>query len=345
MSSVSAPSPSPGDWDYRSFAPVPFAEFVDEILALYEFPLRAKATRDKLRQVLGIVADLLGPGGTTAGLDPSLVARLIASRPPAESPHTTQGLLNSLRAACSYAKSRGYLRSSPFDYRTRWIRVGKPTRKKHHPLADIRRVLDLLADEVDASTGWARWRARRLLALASVVAYTGMRRDEALNLRVEDVDLDGRMIAIVERSQRLKTTGSAQPVPIPDALAPILAGWMARRMDEPERGFPSPPDCPFLFCNVTRTNAWKFGSPGTRPLDQLKEAGERAGVEGFTFLSLRHSWATHAESWGLSATMIQRVLRHTTTRTQGHYRHADAPNMRAAVGGIDFGATTPGGVS
>lgn len=51
---------------------------------------------------------------------------------------------------------------------------------------------------------------------------------------------------------------------------------------------------------------------------------------GFTWRSLRHSWATHAESrWGLGEAAIQRVLRHTRPLTQRRYRHADAANLRA----------------
>ena len=79
------------------------------------------------------------------------------------------------------------------------------------------------------------------------------------------------------------------------------------------------------------------GPSGHRPLDQLKLAGERAGVPGLTFLSLRHSYATHAERLGLSDAMLARVLRHSTTRTQAHYKHPDLANMRGAVNRIGFG--------
>jgi integrase len=343
--------PRDGGWEQQPhFAPIPFDALRVEFLTLSEPPLRAKSTRRGMRHMLDVVAEVLGPGATTADLTPSFVARVISTRPADMSPHSVRSLLVKVKVMCSYAHQMGYVRANPMGFRKSWVRVGEPARKKHHPLADIRRVLDLLAAEVAASTGWPRWRARRLLALACVVAYTGMRKNEALHLRVEDVDLAGRMIAIVERSERLKTIGSAQPVPIPDALVPILEAWLARRMDEPEGGFPSPPDCPHLFPNVTRTNVWKDGCPGTRPLDQLKEAGERAGVEGFTFLSLRHSFATHAEGvWGLSPSQIQRCLRHTSLKTQWHYRHADVENMKASASGIDFGASgspaTEGGVT
>jgi hypothetical protein len=35
--------------------------------------------------------------------------------------------------------------------------------------------------------------------------------------------------------------------------------------------------------------------------------------------------------------MIQRVLRHTNTRTQWRYRHGEVANLREKVGGICFG--------
>jgi integrase len=333
--------PAPGDWDYRSVGPIAFDRFIAELLKLYDFPLRSKATRDKLRYTLEILAGLLGPDGTTAGLSIDLVASFVKSRPPGESPHTTHGLLANVRSACNFAVSQGYLRTSPFSYRKRWIRLSAPTRKKHHSQDEIRRVLDLLATEVRDTTGWARWRARRLQALASTVAYTGLRRDEALHLHGADVDLPGRMILLVERSKLLKTEMSSQPVPICLALVPILESWMGHCRDIPEASIDSPPDCPYLFPGVTRVGAWTGGPPGSRPLDQLKAAGERAGVQEFTFQSLRHSWATHAESWGMSDVMIQRVLRHTTTRTQLRYRHPDLDNMRLAVDRIDFSPTPP----
>ena len=121
--------PVPGDWDFRPVGPIPFDRFVAELLPLYEPPLRPKTTHDKLRFTLRIVAELLGPGTTTAGLNPTLIARFIEARPPGESPHTTKALVANIRSACSYAKAMGYIRTSPFDYRKKWVRTGMPTGK------------------------------------------------------------------------------------------------------------------------------------------------------------------------------------------------------------------------
>jgi len=165
------------------------------------------------------------------------------------------------------------------------VRRGHPIGVKHHSLADIKRVLDLLASEVLDREDWPQWRARRLLALASLFAFTGLRLKEGLYLRVEDIDLDQRVIQIIPRTlNRLKTEASAQPIPIPDGLAPILADWLPRCGSE------------WAFPGVTGKAPWTGGPSGHRPLDQLKAAGERAGVHGLTFLSLRHTWATQAEA-------------------------------------------------
>jgi len=334
-------------WQHAA-GPVPWERFTAELLELYAPPLRAKATATGMRYALGLVSAL--GVESTADLTTSLVARFIASRPTTESPNRTYSLTATLRAACNYAAAQGYVRVSPFAVRKHWVRRCTPKAKKHHSREEIAGVLTLMRADADGKRGWTQWRARRLYALAATVAYTGLRKNEAIHLRVEDIDLTERMLLILPRvGNRLKTEASAQPVPIPDALLPILTEWLPH-LALPDGGAvtgvnsPMPAANPggvrdpgWVFPNAYRTGPWVGGMKGYRPLDRMKRLGQRAGVEGFTFLSLRHSWATHAEFWGLSDAMIQRVLRHTNSRTQFHYRHADADNMRSKVGGVGFG--------
>lgn len=335
MSSLSYPMPhAEGSGPPVGPMPIPWDRFKREVLALYAPPMRSPATLSGMRQILDLVAGL--GVSSTAGLTPELVARFIAARPVGESPNTTYALVARLRVLCNYAAGRGYLYVSPFALRKRWVRKVRRGARRHHSREEIARVLNLMRGEIERKRGWAQWRARRLHALAATVAYTGLRRTEALYLRVEDIDLEARMLLIHPGRHRLKTEDSAQPVPIPDALLPILSEWL------PHLALPDPPpastcDPGWVFPNTLRTGPWTGGSPAHQPLSRLKAAGKRAGVEGFTFQSLRHSFATHAEFWGLSDAMIQRILRHTTTRTQWYYRHPDLDNMRAQVNGIGFG--------
>jgi len=125
--------------------PIGLDRFRAEVLALYGPPLRAKATHDKMRHVLDLVASMPG-AETTADLTTATVARFLAARPPGEAPHTTYGLLSYLRAACNHAAAEGYVRVSPFTVRKHWLRVppADPARRRHHSRAEIARVLALM---------------------------------------------------------------------------------------------------------------------------------------------------------------------------------------------------------
>src|ERR1700733_12135176 len=114
MTSLSEnPFDSPSAWGHP--APIPLADFTAEILAQYAPPMRAAGTRTRIRQVLTIVAELLGEGATTAGLNPQLVAAYVTKRSGLGlSNNTIVGELASLRAACSYAEAQRYLAVSPF---------------------------------------------------------------------------------------------------------------------------------------------------------------------------------------------------------------------------------------
>ncbi|MGO9114310.1 MAG: hypothetical protein ACLP9L_34270, partial [Thermoguttaceae bacterium] len=175
---------------------IPFDRFRDEILRLYDPPHRATATRRQVAQVMREVIAL--EVKTTADLTPTLVARFVESRPPGQSPRTLHTMLRVLRAICNQAVITGYLRVSPFAIRrvSQWVgRLGPPTEKKHYSRDEIRRVLTLMAQDVETTAGWSQWRARRLYALTAVVAYTGVRGvSEALFLHAADIKLEARFI-------------------------------------------------------------------------------------------------------------------------------------------------------
>ncbi len=75
--------------------------------------------------------------------------------------------------------------------------------------------------------GSGSWEGARLHALAATVAYAALRRDEALTLRVADVDLVAGLLAVSDRKRR-KTPASAATVPIAPELAAVLAAWLPR---------------------------------------------------------------------------------------------------------------------
>ena len=279
---------------------------------------RHRNTRNRLRQALREACDLAGEGATTEALTPALVARF-AARGGRKS--TTAGLLASLRVAVKFAAGRRYVRGDLVGLCSFRAPGHESARRRHHGRAEVARVLARLAASA------SDFRGGRLHAFACVLAYCGLRKTEALRLKVADVDLRRGFLFVKPNGQELKTPGSEAPVPIPAALAKVLAAWVPRCGSE------------WLISRMDRRGPWVGGSYGDRPGDRLKAEGLASGVDGFTPVSLRHSLASHlAGWWGCGREQIRLMLRHTTEQTQGYYVHPDLANLRQAVHGFDYGS-------
>jgi integrase len=302
----------------------PFTQFAEEVLTIYGLESR-KATVVKMRQVLREIAQV---APTVGALKPVAIAKWRNAHP-GRSPATIDSLMRSLRAACAIGIASGYWTSSPLAVPQLWPDMSEDDDEdddepSHHSIASIRRVLQHLQAEAPKS-----WHAHRLFALACTVALTGIRKNEALHLTIPDIDFETRTIRVMSKRARRsprrsagakpKTKASQAPVGMPPELVPILEAWIPLTA------------AIWLFPGFERVGPWTGGPPGHKPLERLKAEASIAGVVGFTFQSLRHSWATHAEYFGLGDTMIQRQLRHTTRRTQLVYRHADLTNMSNSV--------------
>jgi integrase len=307
--------------------PVSFSRFETEILSLNEPPLRAKATWRQLRQVLREFAALPSMGRAN-DLRPAAIAAWIKAHP-MRSPARTASLLRSLSGACSYAVGEGYLRRSPFAFRKvhEWIRnevlaPEHPRPNRHRSAEEIERVLRLL----DAEASLGAWKSGRLQALVYLVAFTGLRKSEALHLRPWDIDLDARTVSIEpRRSSRLKTRKSAAKLPLAEPAVDVLRRWKPRCGDR------------YLFPGVRGIGPWLGGCPGYKPLEEVQAAGERAGVAGLTFLGLRKGIGTLAKSWGLGPLEVQALLRHTSVETQRWYDEERIESLRPAVAKIRYG--------
>jgi integrase len=268
----------------------------------------------------------VGPLESTADLNMGTIARFVASRKGKENPNTTRHHLRKISSVCTIAVGEGWLRCSPFNIRRVWVRSVEPAHPRIHSAAEIAAVLARARQEVLSAHPAKRWAARRLLAVAATAAYSGMRRDEVLRARTEDLHLaDGFLNLVARENDTHKTVGACQPVPLAPDLIPVLRGWTAHLGGSE-----------WLFPRKDLASPWVGGTTAARPCGQLKALGARAGVDGFTFMSLRHTWASLAEGWGLTAEQIKRVLRHTNLHTQLGYRHAELTSLRAMVRGVRF---------
>ncbi len=82
----------------------------------------------------------------------------------------------------------------------------------------------------------------------------------------------------------------------------------------------------FVFCN-------KDGRPYARVTTSFKNVLRRAKLEGrgFTFHSLRHSYASRLAILGVSTRMIADLLGHHSERMTWRYAHLSPDSRRAAV--------------
>jgi len=318
------------EWTVR---PIPWEQFKQELLTRYAPDYKRPATRRKIEQVLRLL-DALGMQSTVE-LTVPCVDRFVTSVRAGRSQYTLKSLLSGLRTITNYAARTGYCHRPPFDLaplRT-WVKPPRPTGRRHLSRQEIAAILDRMRRDVSSRVGWAQYRARQILAITELIALTGLRRNECLYLYVQDLDLDKRIVNVVDReAHHLKTDSSAAPVALPAAAVPTLRDWLCHRLDCPP-GFDRPASS-YLFPNVRRSTPWVGGKPGYRPLCKLKAAARRAGVEGpVTFQCLRRSLATHLEFFGVGPALIQRQLRHQpgSDVTERFYRQPDLTNMAAAM--------------
>jgi integrase len=317
------------------FRSMPWPEFTAELLSMYHISMRAAATKKGMKEAIAALTAL--GVASTADLTTGTIAKWVSVQKPTLSPNSVKGRLRYIQRMCTYAFAQGYLTVNPFVVSPLrcWVRSVPIKPKKFHSREEISRVLTEMKRQVDTTTGWTQWRARRLYALTATLACMGLRANEAYSLHDADVDLEACVLRVVARSSRLKTASSAATLPLPPWLVPILADWRLHRMDHPP-GFTIATDCPWLFPASRRKARWSSGAVGCKPRDRMVAVGLSVGVPGFNPLSLRHSAATNLTALGAGPTLVRLLLRHTNNQTQAWYVHPAQDVLREGIERVAF---------
>jgi integrase len=170
--------------------------------------------------------------------------------------------------------------------------------------------------------------AIRILAAASdtgkvaiaLAYYGGFRANEVRGLRWSDVDFKTGFITV-----RRGICGGEEAPPKSHAERQVpMAGPLRALLEPRSKKKPSP------WAPVAIT---AFGKPwGDHGLRQMFErAQKRAGLEGWTFHSLRHGFATTLFRRGAAAPVVQKLLGHADLKTTQIYCDLVAADLKAAV--------------
>ena len=157
---------------------------------------------------------------------------------------------------------------------------------------------------------------RQVRTFCYVLAHTGCRISEALQLVGERIDFDGG--TIVFESLKKRKRGVYRAVPVPPAVLEMLAmvhGLKDRKKKAAKKDGPPPP-----LWNFGRTTAWK----------KVLEVMKAAGVKGpqATPKGLRHGFGVAAIQAGIPLNLLQRWLGHAQLTTTAIYANAVGPEER-----------------
>jgi integrase len=163
----------------------------------------------------------------------------------------------------------------------------------------------LTPEETGRLIGAAKARLRPILTIA---LNTGMRRNEILSLRWQDVNFAANYIQI--EPARAKS-GKGRKVPINDLVISTLRAMPKR-------------------------HALVFYNPETRASVQdvkgsFKSACRRAGIKGLRLHDLRHTAATRMIEAGVDIATVSKILGHASIQMTMRYCHPTPENMRRAV--------------
>ena len=150
------------------------------------------------------------------------------------------------------------------------------------------------------------------VAIVLLVQTGGRTYSEGMSLRWDQVDL---LHGVLHPGDDLKTTDSAQPLPLSRLACEVLKEWKKEQNSESQYVFPSP------------------RKPG-KPIRSVKRAWrttlKKAGVPYFPIYNLRHVFCTRL-SWVAPDAVVQRAMRHSSPETKRHYQLGMVDQVREGI--------------
>lgn len=150
---------------------------------------------------------------------------------------------------------------------------------------------------------------RRIHTLALLILDCGLRINEALTARKEDVDMHNLLIKIMGKGSRERI------VPFSSEMRKVLYQYLTRQKDESTR---------YVF--PARTGAQLDYHNAMRDLHLM---GKAVGISHLHFHLLRHTMATNYIRTGGDSFSLQRILGHSSITTTQKYVHLVTTDLQA----------------
>ena len=148
--------------------------------------------------------------------------------------------------------------------------------------------------------------------IALFALNTGLRIGEILSLKWEGVDLEKNLLTVFADK-----THKIRPVPINSEARRVLEFWALGRKNE------------FVFYNH------ETGKPFVDLKMGFALACRKAGIEGVTWHTLRHTFASRLLDRGVDIVTVQQLLGHSTVLVTMRYTHTNLDSKKAAVAKLE----------
>jgi integrase len=276
-------------------------------------------TRKNYRAALDLVLIPRFGSMRLAAITPEHIAALIRElerKGPSGKPLSSsmiESYLRPLSTAMAFAMRRGLIGANPCSLLTCDDRPQRNERKQDHVWSDEEIETLIAAAERLARQPASRYDYTPLLRTA---LFTGLRLGELLGLTWADVDLHEGVLYVRRQWTRMheyappKTKAAIRRIPLSDDMAKHLAALKlrSRHSNDDDPVFAAHNGKPLGHRNVTRRG--------------FEAAAEEAGIEGVTFHSARHAFASRMIDRGISSTVLAALMGHESSMiTERRYIH------------------------
>lgn len=301
----------------QGVTPKPLEEAVEEYLS-YKAG-KGKRTVAKDRERLTAMLAFFGRETKTTDLTAARIAQYERARATAPGhlgrpvkPATINRALSILRCAMRLWRAWGYVREVPRFELAREERG----RLRYLEREEAARLLDACR----------RSQNPYLYAIVTCALYTGMRKGEILGLTWDRVDFARGALVLVQTK-----SGEPRDLPMAEAVYTVLADLRQRQV----RAGQLPVGLVFR-----RADGRAWGAITTAFAVALR----KAGITGFRFHDLRHTFASWLVMDGVPLAAVKELLGHASLTMTMRYAHLSPARLRDAVGRLDhlFGSSGSG---